>query len=107
MSSRSERTIVEALGFPDSDDSFALDFTATEVSGVLDTNCTYRFAATEDCYVKLTAPGAGGDVDSDDMILFGGIPEIFQTTSDRNQICVIQTTVAGVLHCTRMKGPGR
>lgn len=107
MAARSDRTITEALGFPDSNDGAALDFSANEVSGIMDANSTYRIAATEDCYLKITTPGGGGDVDSDDMLVFGSIPEVIQTTKNQYQFNVLRKSADGTLHLTRMKTPSR
>ena len=105
MSSRSERTIVEALGVP-TNETTTVSFSATATSGLLDAQTMYRLAATEDCYVRL---GGAGDenVDSSDMLLFGGIPEVFQTTVNEITLGVLRVSADGVLHATRMKSPKR
>jgi hypothetical protein len=105
MASKSERTIVEALGVP-TGDTTAISFSTAAVSGVLDAETTFRLAATEDCYVRL---GKAGDenVDTSDMLLFAGIPEIFQTTENETSLGVLRKGTDGVLHVTRMKSPAK
>ena len=103
MGSKSERLITEALGCPD--ETTTLDFTSTTVSGVLDASETYRMAATEDCYWKLEADNAAAD--SDDMLQFGGIPEIFTTTESDVVLNVIRKDTDGTLHVTKMKNRGK
>lgn len=105
MSSKADRTLVEALGVL-SDDTTKVSFTDTATSGILDANSTYRLASTEDCYIKFAEAG-DSNVDSGDTLLFGGIPEIFQTTANNTSLGVIRKDTSGDLHCTRMKTPGK
>lgn len=106
MAAKSERTIVEALGSPDHNDSYSIDFTGTSSSTDLKANATYRFASTEDCFITITTDGVSS-ADADDMLLFSGVPEIFQTTKDRFQVNVISNGTNGTLSITRMRTPGR
>lgn len=106
MATKSERTIVEALGLLG--DCEAIDFSDSPVSGVLETDATYRLAADEDCYVKFTASGGDGDaVDADDTLIFSGVPEVFQTSANSNQVNILRKDQDGTLHCTKMKTPRR
>ena len=105
MSSKADRTLTEALGHPD-DDVTKLDFTATTASGILDPNTTYRFAATEDCYFRLKETNDGA-VSSADTLFFGGIPEIFQTTSNAIHLGAIRVSADGSLYVTKMKTAGK
>ncbi len=105
MSSKADRTIVQALGVP-STDTTKVSFTAATTSGTLDANSTYRLAATEDCYVRL---GKAGDeeVDTSDMLVFAGVPEIFQTSTNETSLGVLRKDSNGALHATRMKSPAK
>lgn len=100
-----DRYVKDTLGFPDTDSGLTIDFTASAASGLCDPITSYRLAATEDCYVKISTPGGGLDVDSDDVLLFAGVPEVFRTTASQFQINVIQKDSAGTLHITKMTGP--
>ena len=104
MSSKADRTIVEALGIA-SQDTTKVDFTATPASGVMDTDATYRVVADQDCYLKFSAPGDANVADTD-MLMMAGVPEVFQT-GKTTLIGVLRKSADGSLHATRMKTPGR
>lgn len=105
MSSKADRTLVEALGVL-SDDTTKLDFTATATSGILDPSSMYRLIATEDCHIKFAEAG-DANVDTDDTFLAGGIPEVFQTTAGNTSLGAVRNSADGSLFATRLKSPGK
>lgn len=108
MATKTDRTIVEALGHPDADNVYKFSLASTTTSGILDSNTTYRFASTDDYFFYLSDTN-DGPVTPSDTLGFGGIPEIFQTTSNEVILCVsgVETAVNGNLYVTKMKQPGK
>lgn len=107
MASKSERLITEALGLPDSDNATNISFSATSASGVnLLANTTFRCIATEDAYVRFGAT-AGSGADSNDMLMIGGLPEIFVTTANIVNVEVIRKDSDGVLQLVPMYSRGQ
>lgn len=105
MASKSERLITEALGHPDSNNATNISFTTATASGVLKSNATYRVIATEDCYVKIEEDNAAAD--SDDMLMIGGLPEVFTTTANAFVLNVIRKDTDGVLQLVEMLTRGK
>lgn len=103
MSAKSDSTISEALGVPITDDVYAsgINFSSAATSGYLEPNSMYRFAPSEDCYIQITQSGQH-DADTNDTLMFGGLPEVFSTTGNRIQINVIRKSADGVLSITKL-----
>lgn len=106
MASKSERLITEALGLPVSDRATNIDFSSSSVSGLMTADTTYRVISTEDCYVRL-ADDAGLGADTDDMLMIGGLPEIFVTSASAVSIEVIRKDADGVLQLVPMHSRGK
>ena len=102
MASKSERLITEALGHPTSTQKFSV--TGTTVSGVLAANSTHRYLSTEDAHIKW---GVDNDAaDANDMLLVGGVPEVFTTTANRVVINVLRSSTSGSLYVTLLHSRG-
>lgn len=98
MAPKSERLITEALGHPLETEN--IDFSSTSVSGVMDSNSTYRVIASEDCYVNFSTWGEAAD--AEDMLMMAGLPETFVTLSNGTVINVIRKDTDGEISVTRM-----
>lgn len=108
MSSKADRTLIEALGVPDSDTVTKLEWsTGLQVSGVLLPNTTYRLAADDDCYFRLAEENDEELIDNDDTILFGSVPEVFQTDTNRLFLTVSGVNSSANLWATRMIQPAK
>ena len=107
MASKSERLITEALGYFDAANLTNISFSSTSASGILDANTTYRVIATEDCYLRLDAPLGAPVADSNDMLMVGGLPEVFVTTANATAVQVIRKDTDGVLQLTPMLTRGK
>ena|SRR3990167_2529032 len=74
--------------------------TTTSASATLVPSGIYRLAATEDAFFNLTnATTAATD---NDNIVFGGIPEIIQTTDSAYILNALQVTASGDLRISKM-----
>lgn len=91
----------QLFGTPGATTKQATSSSAAEVS--LAEGKTYRFIATEDCYLSFIAAG-GTAADSSDMFVKANVPEVFSTRPGIDAVSVIRDSADGNLFVTEMLG---
>jgi hypothetical protein len=106
MSGKLEKTLGNTFGCPTEGNTTQIDFSGTSASGVLDANEMYRVAASEDCYISFITDENPAQATSAGVLMFGGVPEVFTTTSKETLISVIRKSTNGELVVTKLKSRG-